>query len=319
MSADLPTHRDLARAAKVTVTTIKSYRRKFPEFFPVASQGKPIRFDPKAVKAALAVSRHFRAGLAVEVVRARLVQELGPPETPPPAPVSRPESARATSAPATSAPATSVQAASGPTASGPTTSVPPAPGEAKTPSAEIAGLAAPPRAPDSLARVEALLDGLFSLQNRTHSLMAELVAKLDTLADRLGPASPARAIPAPPEGTRPPADLLALPVVIQGASGQYLGVTTKAGSPFSLDQFENYLRRRARGLGCPASAWSACQGSWVLTLTGPGQTHEHHFRLARTPRGNTVALFHQLVVGGKVVSEAFLQTFLRQVKETLDA
>lgn len=268
MSPALPTHQDLARAAKVTVTTIKSYRRKFPEFFPVASQGKPLRFEPGAVKTALAVSRHFRTGLSVDAVRAKLVEEFGPPAGP--------------RLPETDAPAP------------------------------------PPQASDPLARIETLMNGLFSLQNRTHSLMAELVAKLDTLADRLGPPRDAPAPAPPPAGPHPPVDMLALPVVIQGASGQYLGVTTKAGTPFSLDQFEGYLRRRARNLGCPASSWAFRRGSWVLALTGPGQAHEHHFRLAHTPRGNTVALFHQLVVGGKVVSEAFLQTFLRQVKETFD-
>lgn len=298
MSPAPPTHQDLARAAKVTVTTIKSYRRKFPEFFPVASQGKPLRFTPMAMKAALAVSRHFRAGLAVDSVREKLVEEFGPPETPAPSPAPTPSPASAPSAFSPTSAATSD-----------------APAGANASPAQAAAL----HAPDTLARIEALMQGLFTLQNRTHSLMAELVAKLDTLADRLGPSSAPPAPRSAPAGPRPPADLLGLPVVIQGSSGQYLGVTTKTGAAFSLDQFEAYLRRRARGLGCPASSWSARQGSWVLTLTGPGQTHEHHFRLAHTPRGNTVALFHQLVVGGKVVSEAFLQTFLRQVKETLDA
>lgn len=66
------THKDLALALGVSETTIKSYRRKFPRFFPLHSQGKPLRFKPQALE----VCRHIRQGfgndLSVEEIRRSL-------------------------------------------------------------------------------------------------------------------------------------------------------------------------------------------------------------------------------------------------------
>ncbi len=66
------THQDLARAAGVSVTTIKGYRDKFPGCFPVLRQGKPLRFDPRASEACLAIRQGFLDGLSVEQLRERL-------------------------------------------------------------------------------------------------------------------------------------------------------------------------------------------------------------------------------------------------------
>ena len=70
------THKDLARKLKVSETTIKSYRRKFPECIPVASQGKPIRFLPEAVAVCMRVRDLFDLGMSVEEVHDRLSQEF---------------------------------------------------------------------------------------------------------------------------------------------------------------------------------------------------------------------------------------------------
>ncbi|SBW04489.1 MerR family transcriptional regulator [uncultured delta proteobacterium] len=70
------THKDLARKLKVSETTIKSYRRKFPECIPVASSGKPIRFLPEAVAVATRIRDLFDLGMSVEEVRGRLSQEF---------------------------------------------------------------------------------------------------------------------------------------------------------------------------------------------------------------------------------------------------
>ena len=70
------THKDLARKLKVSETTIKSYRRKFPECIPVASQGKPIRFLPEAVAVCMRIRDLFDLGMSVEEVRARLSEEF---------------------------------------------------------------------------------------------------------------------------------------------------------------------------------------------------------------------------------------------------
>jgi hypothetical protein len=70
------THKDLARKLKVSETTIKSYRRKFGDAIPVASQGKPIRFLSEAVAVCTRIRDLFDLGMSVDEVRARLAQEF---------------------------------------------------------------------------------------------------------------------------------------------------------------------------------------------------------------------------------------------------
>lgn len=70
------THRDLARMLGVSETTVKSYRRKFPDCIPVASQGKPIRFTAEAAAVSLRIRDLFEMGMSVEEVRARLAAEF---------------------------------------------------------------------------------------------------------------------------------------------------------------------------------------------------------------------------------------------------
>ena len=66
------THKDLAARLVVSETTIKSYRRKFPEFIPVHSRGKPLHFPPEALKVCLFIRACFQRDLSVEETRSRL-------------------------------------------------------------------------------------------------------------------------------------------------------------------------------------------------------------------------------------------------------
>ncbi len=66
------THTDLAREVGVSVTTIKSYRRKFPGFIPVAGFGKPIRFTPDALNVCRTIRECFNSGLGVKETKKRL-------------------------------------------------------------------------------------------------------------------------------------------------------------------------------------------------------------------------------------------------------
>ncbi|MBQ4133855.1 MAG: MerR family transcriptional regulator [Desulfovibrionaceae bacterium] len=70
------THKDLARQLKVSETTVKSYRRKFPGCIPVSSQGKPIRFNAQALAVAKKIRDLFEQGMSVEEVRLRLSEEF---------------------------------------------------------------------------------------------------------------------------------------------------------------------------------------------------------------------------------------------------
>lgn len=76
MSEKTITHKDLAEKLGVSETTIKSYRRKFPGCFPVASKGKPIRFKAEAQEIALRIRDLFSTGMSVEEVRERLAEDF---------------------------------------------------------------------------------------------------------------------------------------------------------------------------------------------------------------------------------------------------
>lgn len=76
MSEPTYTHKDLSRQLKVSETTIKSYRRKFPNCIPVSSQGKPIRFTPDALVVCRRIRDLFDKGMSVEEVRSRLAGEF---------------------------------------------------------------------------------------------------------------------------------------------------------------------------------------------------------------------------------------------------
>ncbi|UZP66575.1 helix-turn-helix domain-containing protein [Desulfovibrio mangrovi] len=75
MSDNTLTHRDLGRMLGVSETTIKSYRRKFPDCIPVANDGKPIRFTREAGKVCLRIRELFSRGMSVPEVRTRLEKE----------------------------------------------------------------------------------------------------------------------------------------------------------------------------------------------------------------------------------------------------
>lgn len=70
------THKDLAEMLGVSETTVKSYRRKFPGCFPVASKGKPIRFKNESAEVAKRIRDLFGTGMSVEEVRDRLGEEF---------------------------------------------------------------------------------------------------------------------------------------------------------------------------------------------------------------------------------------------------
>ncbi|MFV0350198.1 MAG: MerR family transcriptional regulator [Halodesulfovibrio sp.] len=76
MSEKTLTHRDLGRMLGVSETTIKSYRRKFPDCIPVANDGKPIRFTHEAGKVCLRIRELFSRGMSVPEVRTRLEKEF---------------------------------------------------------------------------------------------------------------------------------------------------------------------------------------------------------------------------------------------------
>ena len=98
MSDQTLTHKDLATMLDVSETTIKSYRRKFEDCIPVASQGKPIRFTSEAGDVCLRIRDLFNEGMSIPEVRTRLSEEFSwisivarEKKDPDPSPVSLPQ------------------------------------------------------------------------------------------------------------------------------------------------------------------------------------------------------------------------------------
>ncbi len=294
---DAPTHRDLAGHLGVSVTTIKSYRSKFPGAFVPVSRGKPLRFDPASLEVCRAIRDAFQRGFSIDEIKI-LLKKLVPGI----------ENDRRLSDGDDIPPAGSP---------------PLPPGHIPDASREIQSQDAARR----LGRLEALLGDLLDLTNRTHSLHLELLAKLDALAG-VAASRPAALPGGDPGAAAPPWEFASLPVVVMSERGEYLGITARDKAPFSLREFEAHLVRRAGRMaarGGLRAGWRPRADGWVLALFGAGESgedpetgHEHFFRRTTTPRGNLVALFYGLRINGKDVSEAFLRAFFRQIKDSLE-
>lgn len=70
------THKDLSAVTGVSETTIKSYRRKFAEFIPLRSRGKPLRFAPVAADVCKRIRHCFEQDLSVAEIRSLLQEEF---------------------------------------------------------------------------------------------------------------------------------------------------------------------------------------------------------------------------------------------------
>lgn len=331
MPAEL-THKDLARRLGVSVTTIKSYRVKFPGAIPPVGRGKPLRFAPGALAACRAIQQGFQRGLSIDDIKSVLKKEF------PGIDISenlsirddmRPPAGQGQGHPRRDVPGTHAE----PDEAGQ---------DAGREAAAILRQFQAEAQQDTarrLERLETMLAELVALGSRTHSLHVELLAKLDALAGLPGPGPGGLRtadIPSRAPGGVPPSAFLALPVVLQSGRGEFLGITGKAGAPFSLGEFEAHLLRRAGRMdvsGGMHAVWSPQGEDWVLALrggerragaAGPSQApamdagHEHYFRRATTPRNNLVAVFHRLRINGKDVSEAFLRAFFKQIKDSLE-
>jgi len=75
-SSEPYTHQDLARLIGVSVTTVKSYRKKFPGFLEPVANGKPLRFDGQTLGVCIEIRDGFAASLSVDDIRRRLSEKF---------------------------------------------------------------------------------------------------------------------------------------------------------------------------------------------------------------------------------------------------
>ncbi|WP_449241850.1 DNA-binding protein [Desulfovibrio sp.] len=302
------THADLAQGAGVSVTSIKSYRAKFPGFIPVASWTKPIRFRPEALPVCVRIRALFAEGRSVAQVRAALAQEF--PENAAEKPV---EEVRNPFAAGVSERSFQefFQAA----------------GKMMQGMAALATAQA--RADQRLTRLERALEDLASVQAQGAEAMTRLAAEIGEWS--AGAARPRKVVavrgtegrtetyafeeraepaPKPAPSDLPPEPLLGLPVAIRTERGEFLGVPGR----LSLAAFAAALERQA---GSPAD-WTRAEDGFVLTLNLGGAAHALRFNPATSPSGVEVALLAGLDLDGGETTPAFIQEFVRQVRERMD-
>lgn len=309
MSTANLTHKDLGDLCGVSVTTIKSYRKKFGNFIPVATQGKPIRFKPEAGPVCLRIRDSFADGLSIDETLKRLRAEFTEyGET-----RQKPMRAEASAAPADGQVSGEYMEQFFKTA-----------GQMMQGMAQLATAQA--RADQRLSRLEKALTGLLESETTTQAALGELVEHLKTPQPGGEGRVRARKIVSVhgAEGKvdtysfdtetsgQPDEALLAFPVAVHSERGEFLGVPGR----LTLGEFADLLRFQS-GEGADVS-WREAEGMWVLALGHPeGQRHDLFFERTKTPRGNDVALLGRLDVDGRETSHAFLLEFFRQVKDRM--
>ena len=294
------THKDLARDVAVSETTIKSYRRKFPGFIPVAGYGKPIRFKPEALEVCLAIRDAFAQGLSVGETERRLKERFKQHPQPRPA-----RDARRS-------------------------------GEVSNAALErIAELAQ--AMTDKLeellqaqARTEQRLAGLERALGQPAEKPAEAAADTRVKATRIVTVRSAQGRvdsyalkdEPPPEfdaqaensPETPPLDFLSLPVVIRTDQGEFLGVPGK----LEVGPFVAVLEDMGRDTGAVFSTWKRSGDGWVFEVArGDNVRLNHHFSPTTTPRGNEVADLARLDVDGEQADWPSLVEYFRRIKDRL--
>ncbi|XPV76437.1 MAG: MerR family transcriptional regulator [Desulfovibrio sp.] len=321
MTKDTLTHKDLAAIAGVSETTIKSYRRKFGNFIPVVTHGKPLRFKPETREVCLRIRELFVEGLSVGEIRTRLKTEFKEYK---PKPVKKP--------------ASPVGATGGGGMSGEDMET-----ISRSANQVIQGMVqlatAQARTDQRLARLEKGMKELVEIERLNSEHLAELV---NLMAEGMGGKLRAKKVikikgddgqeesytfeadkeaskpdeekivPEKERIAEPPLAFFHLPVVIRSERGEFLGVPGK----MSIKEFTNVLASNTPDGTAKDQFWYRAGAVWVFSMEfAGGKKHELYFEGTRTPRGNMVALLVRLAVDEEETSHQFLTEFFRQVKD----
>lgn len=319
---DTYTHKDLANLCSVSETTIKSYRRKFPGFIPVLTQGKPIRFKKEAGEVCLKIRDCFEKGMSVRETNKVLKEHFKEQ------PVARQAAPRGQGQPSRGVVSEEYLEKFFATA-----------GQMMQGMASLATAQA--RSAQRLDKLEKAVNNLIEIETRNSELFTEVIGRMGGSGGTQAPQQPAPEAPAAetkvrsrkivnvkgPEGEvksytlekseetateeMPPEAFLATPIVILNDQGEFLGVPGR----LSLAGFVEALAREAEEGGSSKAGWQCKDDSWIFSTTMPGgDSHALHFLSTTTPRGNQVVLLDRLDVNGTQTTQQFLQEFFRQVK-----
>lgn len=336
MGADFYTHKDLAEMLDVSETTIKNYRRKFPEFLVPMNRGKPIRFKPETSEICIFIRNGFNEGRSVEEVRAGLYEafpEFGAGGEGPL--LSGREVGRMlTKLTVGMEELLNEQRAlaerislleSSPNASGEAAGS--APGIDFAPVLnEIASLkklfekAAPAPAASQDQPEPSRVIVVRSENGDETRYPFEKGARAESAReedphDKEDPHDDEGIIP---NHDIPAAKMLALPLVIRSEEGEFLGVAGRTRGRFSLTDFLELMERQSPDAGPMRAEWTKSGKDWLLNLTWGDTTAmaAHSLTLSEmtTPKGNSVVLLDSLRIDGKDAGGAFLRTFLLRLR-----
>jgi DNA-binding transcriptional MerR regulator len=334
VSTQTYTYRDLAHALGVSETTIKSYRTKFPTFFPVAREGKPLHLHAEALDVCRRIRELFAQGLSISQTHSALSAEYK----------EYPKNRRLS----TSQKSGACALAEAPVSAGF--------------DAHITAIAqAQLQAEARLERLEAEVRNLATLEAASKSLVAELLAELRAqnryAALAAAPAPPAadaepHAPPSPPTPAQdePPTQLTARKIVtLHGAGGPVASYAfsreAKPPSPFPDPDAPDAaflalpaVIRSDRGdfLGLPGGqtvrrvvevlapegshevAWMLEEHGWSCFIPlGRAQRREIFFERTTTPRGNQVGLIRRMRINEAEATPVQLQEIFRQLRDQL--
>jgi len=319
------THKRIARILGVSETTIKSYRRKFPDCIPVASKGKPIQFAEEALEVCRVIRDLFGAGFSVEETHLRLAELFGFIAEPDPDEAKDGEEAIEVTLPddykqAMSSLATSMV----------TLSLKQEQMLKKMSSIEhkLVQLGFEDIMLPDVPSPNPVLDEMRAIADRTETMFCELSSMVQAVADqsrqRLGEGESAsnratihRIVPlAEAISHDPPRSLLALPLYIQDDEGEYTPIHGRANNRLSLNDLRASLMTHFSVEDTYTLSWSESNSGWQLDLLQERAQVPQNICLTMaqtsTLRGS-VMVIKDMTTNGHEITPGALQDFISDV------
>ncbi|WP_027720658.1 hypothetical protein [Maridesulfovibrio zosterae] len=314
MDTNTFTHKDLSLITDVSVTTIKSYRKKFPEFFFISGHGKPLRFRKGTDKLCLRIRDLFNNNLSVKQIRDKLLIEF--------------ESVK-----------DNHQLSETKTDS--TVSSEKFDKLAKTTTQLMHGLAAlvtaQANSEQRLRGIEKSLKKLVEAQSENKELNEDILNAINAIFNNSNSMSHPERVTAKKVVTikkdngqeesyafesdntvqEPEKDFLELPVVIHSESGDFLGMPGKPGHPFTLSELVYLVTDKNEHQ--VSKVWHRDGSDWIMSYKTPdGPLHELYFQRTKTPKGNIVSFFKRLDINSQSQDQPFILSFFREVRDLID-
>ncbi len=307
------THKEIAETLGIAEATVKRYRNCFPQYMVPERRGKPFRYPPHALEVCTFIRDAFAAGEAEEDIALALGERY-----PHLAALPRTLSARVKPSPV--------------------------PEQSQTMMALLETLlTAQQETNQRLASMQTVLENIAtpSAVDATAMDAASLELRLqaiETVIQQLAhvsglpsqsPAPGETPSPTPadaattPSGTAsipetPPDSVLALPMTVLLADGEYVSVAGRSHGPITLQDVAAVLAARLPHPP-PHGRWASYKEGWEMYVPAAVRSGvpalQLHVTQHVTPRGNAVCVLQELTVDGSALPPASFYTVYRQLQE----